>query len=477
MPKKKVAHKYMDRQAQITADLEAYRASKQTTPQSETQTTVKNTGNIQADLEAYRASKAQTPEGVPVQEASDPQVQTEKPSFSSNEKLGDEVRRRREEIKGIQQSDQKGASKLLQQGGQVAGLAGSLATRGLSAITPNFIERPIAGAIAGIGKGVASLPVAQKVGEKYGQFAEKHPEAAANLGAVGEIASLVPEVSALTGGATIGKNVVTGAFKQGVKGLEKAGLKSAADEVVTLVSPKLSEKATISAIKTGKATKTGLLGKVELAPEARTIKAADAVRDVVDPSKTITENVNSVRTALTQEAQNLKSAIEKVDHPYVFRELQSRLRKVQKPISVKANNIWNKQFDLVQQAAMDISKQKGGKVSSLLEARKAFDDLVESEIPNLYSASETPMKEAIKKIRREMNEFINDNLPEGSGFKESLAKQSSMYDAIDGMASKAAGEIGTNMIERTSQKIPGVLKDAARTTAAGGLLKTIGILD
>lgn len=407
------------------------------------------------------------------------QIETEKPSFSSNEKLRDEITRRRSEISDIKNYDQSIISKGLQQAGQVAGLTGSLVSRGISAITPNFIETPIARVGQKVAGHIAQAPIVQKGIEKYGQFAEKNPEAAKNIEAIGNIAAVVPQTKALSGVLSAEKSLAKGVIRLGKKGLAKTGIQEAKDEVLDIVTPKMSSKELQSAIKSGKGKTSGMIKNVSIEPSEKIKKAADTVRDIIDPNKTLVENVNTVKTALSNEAENLKNQIIQKDHPYVFKQLQSRLNKVQKPISVKANTIWNKQFDLVKKAAIDIAKKQGGKVSSLLEARKIFDDLVEKEIPNLYSATETPMKEAVKKIRREMNEFISDNLPEGTGFKESLARQSSMYDAIDGMASKAVEEVGTNIITRVAKRNPvkaGLVKRGIETAGAGGILKGLGIL-
>lgn len=435
-----------------------------------------NSQGVQYDTPAYVQgvkSQYQKLTNTKTTPLSDTSNQDQSPSFSSSEPLLDEISRRKQEISGIQNSDQGLGSKILQQGGEVAGLAGSLGTRALSAITPNFLESPIAGALQGAAKGVASVPIVQKGLEKYQQFAQQHPEASANIGAVGDIASLVPEVGAFTETGSLAKGLIKGGF-------EKVGLASTdSAKILDLVNPNLSKKGVENAVMQGRGQKTGILGNISLKPDKKTIKAAEAVTGIVDPSKTITENINMVKNGLGQEAENLKNQILTQDHPYVFKELQSKLKAISKPISIKSDATLNKQFDLVRQAAMDLAKQNGGMVSGLLDARKAFDDLVEKEFPTLYDRSNAPMKNAILSMREGMNSFIEDNLPKGSGFRESLAKQTSMFNALDGMKTKVAAEIGTNKLERLVNKHPvigGIIKGVGKVVGGGEIAKTMGIL-
>jgi len=405
------------------------------------------------------------------------------PSFSSDEGIIDEIKRRKQEIENIKKQRKQGliglGSSLLQQGGEIAGEAGSLATRALSAITPNFIERPIAGALKGATEQITKMPLVKKGVEKYQEFSQKHPEAAANLSAVGNIASLIPVTTALGETFNLEKNIAKGAIE---KGLKTVGIKTAekiAPEV-QMVMPKMSAKAVSKAVGEGRAEKTGILGKISIKPNKKDIRIGKAISGMVDPSKTITENVGLVKRALTSEAETLKNDVAIQNHPYTFKKLQSRINKIEKPVLISSDNTLNKAYDTVRKAAVDIAKKEGGTISGLLEARKKFDAFVERQFPNLYSSDKlTPMKSAIRDIRREMNDFIGESLPEGNKFKESLAKQADLYEAIDRMSANAQSEVGTNALQRFSARNPiisGIAKKGIGTLAGGELLKGAGIL-
>ena len=83
------------------------------------------------------------------------------------------------------QSDQSAA---LQTIGQGAGFVGDIVTRGLGAITPDFVKNALKGGI----EKIAGTEKAQQVAQKYEQWKGEHPEAAANLEAVGNLSQIIP---------------------------------------------------------------------------------------------------------------------------------------------------------------------------------------------------------------------------------------------------------------------------------------------
>ncbi len=342
--------------------------------------------------------------------------------------------------------------------------AGGIAEQGLKGlIKEGLITGAKAGAVTG---GLQSSGRALQENKSLGQTAIQ--------GGTGVIAG--GALGGLLGGAT-------GAVGAG---LEKLGVSKIAQnrvtqvnpqEIIDMVNPKLNARQVQTAIKGGQALKSGILGDISLKPSTKTIRAAEAVAGIVDPKKTLVENINLTREALAQEADMLKNNIALQDHPYTFKELQSKLNALETPISLKNDEI--KILGKVKKAAMDIAKRNGGTVSSLLDTRKDFDALIEKEFPTLYDRANATMKNGILAVREGLNSFIEKNLPADVGFRKSLAKQTAMFNAIDGMATKASGEIGTNTVGRTIQKHPvitGLLKSVGRTIGAGEILKNTGIL-
>jgi hypothetical protein len=107
---------------------------------------------------------------------------------------------------------QADGSAALQTIGQGAGFIGDLVTRGLSAITPKFIKDPLKAGVQKVGE---TEPV-QATMTKYNEWKQKHPEAAANLEAGVNIASIIPGAKA---GVTAAQSLTDAALIGAGKGL------------------------------------------------------------------------------------------------------------------------------------------------------------------------------------------------------------------------------------------------------------------
>jgi len=105
-----------------------------------------------------------------------------------------------------QTTDQSIASKALQTAGQAAGFVGDVAFEAVKTVVPERIENTIA---AGAQKIAEAEPV-QRAASAYNAWKAEHPEAAANLEAIGSIASILPVGKAAS---VAGKTAATGAGK------------------------------------------------------------------------------------------------------------------------------------------------------------------------------------------------------------------------------------------------------------------------
>ncbi len=224
-------------------------------------------------------------------------------------------------------------------------------------------------------------------------------------------------------------------------------------DALDLISPKLTPTEKETAVAAGRGKTSGIFNKIKVEADKKTQDAAKVVSGIVKKGKTFTENINNVREALSQKAEDLKNKIAKSDVSYAFKDLNARLRNVEKPISIKSDTTLSKQFDLVRDAFMKIAKEGKGTISSLLDARKNFDALIEKEFPNLFDKENAPMRNAVTSMRNEINSFIEENAP-NAGYKKSLREQSLMYHAIDNLATKAKSEVETNAISRFAQRNP-----------------------
>jgi len=276
------------------------------------------------------------------------------------------------------------------------------------------------------------------------------------------------------------KSAITGAVVGGTLGGVAGGIgarmsepaKAVAKEkkLTKLVMPELSKAEKATAVASGKATEKGILRSTEILPTNRERDMVNAVRDVVDTDDSIVNNVNRLREANRAEADALKQSVSQSKAIYNPNELKKALRSVEKPPMLIADA---KQASLYKQAEdkfLQFAKEEGGTPSGLLEARKKFDNWIEDNIPKIWEEQGMrPLHRALRDMRTSANNFLAERLPDVA-FKDSLKKQSLIYEAIDNMSDKAAKDIGTNVVQRITKKYPNAKKvGAALGTGAAGV--------
>lgn len=230
--------------------------------------------------------------------------------------------------------------------------------------------------------------------------------------------------------------------------------KKAAQDALDIVTPKLSKKETEAALSAGRGKGGGFLSKTTITPNKRLLDVADSVKGIVQKGASGADNINKIRSALSDEAENLKSEIKSVDKPYDVTDLEGKLDGLEKDnIELKSDTTMQNKFNLTKDAALKIAKKSGNTVSSLLDARKEFDALVDKQFPTLYDRENAPFRSAVTSIRNAMNDFIEENLPDDVSFKNSLRTQSMYYDAIDNIAGKSASETKTTGLRRAYQAL------------------------
>lgn len=232
--------------------------------------------------------------------------------------------------------------------------------------------------------------------------------------------------------------------------------------------------------KTGLVYEGGVLGNITKPVTADTYKTTEVVlKNVPEFNRlgTYTEKLNAVNAARTRLADDLERQIQingdNIIYPY--RELEKKMRSLELPIQVRADATQLRQFEIAQDAAMEMARKNGGDIKGLFQARKDFDDLVEKEFPTLYDRENAPMRAAITSMRKVMNETIEESLKSKVGYADSLKQQTQLFNARDALASKAYAEEGTNRLQRWAAAHPnttGVLKSVLPVTTAGALMGT-----
>lgn len=357
----------------------------------------------------------------------------------------------------------------LQTLGAGAGAIGDVVGDALGAITPDAIKKPLEAGVQKIAGAAANTGVGRAAIQGGSAFASQHPELSADLGALGNLATLIP------GGKAVG--LAKDAIGAGVG---KALGKTALDATIDSVSPILTAgKLDKSIAKKGLVT-SGIRGTITPEIDEGVKKVAKAVSESVpdfDKLPTFADKLNATREAAYQMADDLKAKVEQSGKDIIFpqKELAAQLKAVEVPWAIKSDTTLMNQLNMARSAAMKISQENGGTVSSLFQTAKDFDRLVEKQFPNLYDRANAPMRDAIRSTRDAINEFIEQKLPPGNKFREERFKQSLLWRAVDNMAPKARKEVGTTKLGRFTKKHPLLTKGV--THAASGLLGGLGFAE
>lgn len=359
-------------------------------------------------------------------------------------------------------------SGILQAGGAAAGAVGDVVNKGAELI-PGV--KQVEGLIGkGVGK-LAQTGLGQSVLGGWNSFAQAHPEAADDIGAIGNIATAIP----IFKGFSIAKEAIGSS-------IAKAIGKDALSGVISDVSEKETASTLAKGIAQRGTTKSLLTGTISPVADSGTKDLAQTVVDNVPgftKAKDLSSKINLTQDTVSAMADDLKKQVinSGKDKIYSFKELKSSLDDIPKPLGIVKDQ--EAILERVKNAALEIARKNGGKISSLFDARKEFDSVIKQQLPNLYSSDTlTPIRLAVRDIRRGMNNFIAKNLPDVS-FKDSLQLQSKLLEAVENMSGKVASgsdkEIGTSRIGRFAKRHPvvsGLIKKGAKyagTATAAGL--------
>lgn len=401
-------------------------------------------------------------------------VEQKEPGVAEN--LGKNLAKRAHDIADVFQQPEttplpaKIGRGLLRTGGAVAGGIGDIVGAGISAAVPDFIEKPVMGAIGGAVKGALESEPGRAATEAYGRLS---PEIQKDIGAVGNIASLVPigrggQVAAQAAKEVVPTAVRAAATTPGLIG--RTAQKSLVNEALEIVSPRPTPKSTSQALKAGRGEVGGLLGEVSVAPNPQTIRAAEAAAGIVKKGRTAVENANAVRNEIAKTAQKLEGDIKALEIvPIVQKgEIDNLFKKAVKEIGENPTMVG----DAAKSAQLILNKFKSflpkGDITALdlLNARKKLDSWMQSQsVSDVFNPNyQTAKTVALRHIRQGANELVAQKAP-NIAVKDLLGKQSALYDALDGIVSKAVREVGTTGLDRWVKKHPGIV----------GLIKLTGV--
>jgi len=326
------------------------------------------------------------------------------------------------------QSDERLSSKLLQNTGEVAGFVGDIGAEALGAITPDFIKEPVKQFIGETAGQVAESETGQMIGEAWQSIPEEERQ---NLEAIGNIAGVVPVGKGAQLAVQTGKEAVENVVETGVKTvtteLEKQAVKKGAKEAekayadaIDITAPVMNKKDSIAAFKRagepGGVVAEGGLKRYEVAPDARAREIADDTYGLVSSKVGPIENIGSVNTRIKGIAETeVRPFLQQHNFQYNPLQLETFLKQLPKPLSLKANPETFRAYNAVIQTAMQIAKKYPPTGEGLWDARKAIDDMIEKEFGDAAfdSASGIGARRAALSIRSGINDFISEGLGGG----------------------------------------------------------------
>jgi hypothetical protein len=324
-----------------------------------------------------------------------------------------------------------------------SGAVGAAKQVGKGAIKGAVIEGALTGAEAG----------------GLGGFGSKAQEQGATLGdAAG---------SGLTGaitGAAIGAPLGLAGGLAG-RALSKTARQSrATTELVDLVSPTLNKKERLAALEAGR----GVEGFVtRLTPGREADEIAGAVKGIVNPKKSVIQNISALRTGIKNEAEGLMGRLSAYNKAfYSPNELKAALRSTERPLALVGD--MDKIYGKAESKFLEFANKEAKNPAGLLKARQKFDDWIEDQIPKIWEdASYKPLHQALRDMRNNANTFLDARVP-SAGLKASLKKQSLMYDARYNLAEKAEKDLGKNVFQRAARKYPKLSRAAKYGAALAG---------
>lgn len=296
-----------------------------------------------------------------------------------------------------------------------------------------------------------------KIGETYEKVKEAHPAGVQHAGAITNIAMLAP----IGLGAKVGGQATGEALQGTGKALQMSASKSLNKFAQDLVKPEQSKAVRISEVGRTKEKGVGPFKGSIVDPTRQEKASAAAVAEIpgINPRATNQQNYNIIKEYNTELAQKLQNDLQANDFIFPKKELMARLNDVKAKMADNPSLVGDsaKTAEKLVAQFQKLVDEAPAKGSSLLRVRKKFDDVVESQKGDKVfdPKNETAFTIALRDIRRAANDFLDEKAT-NVAVKDSLHKQSALFNALDNIAPKAATEANTafmRAMQRIGEKI------------------------
>lgn len=378
--------------------------------------------------EAYRQARLTEPELVDQVEESPGLFGRIKERFQERTEAGGEAG-----FKAIQ-GEQGLGSATLQIMGEGAGFVGDIGFEALKSLTPDVVERKVAEVTGDVAQAAAETSTAQSLVK----WAEENPEAAANLEASINLASLIPGIAAVskggqaavTGSKAAIQTAKTGAAKAGAARAVKASQK-AVDKALDITKPVLTKKEREAAIRAGNVEK--VKGVIQPKSTSRDLERAQAVAPFVDETNFIKSRDNIAQEIQRISKEEVRPLLKQKVGAFNNAQIKKQLQDVEIPTAFKADKTLENNYELVRKRMLDVVDDHPNTLEGLYDARIKFDQILVDEFGEAAFDSQAAIKRAARDVRAKVNEYIN--LQAGDDVvKDALRRQSLMYESIENIA-------------------------------------------
>ena len=353
--------------------------------------------------------------------------------------------------------------------------------RGLSNITPDFIEEPLTDFAKEQFTIFMNQPLMQMGlealktgGDKWGSWSDDNPRAARNIEAVVAIGLIAAPIKGKPKVATS-----PGALERGAAALETQAVEQVASTrqnfLTELVRPKQTPSVKLS--QAGRTTEEGIFRNKVIAPSAEEIKIAQSIDGIegVSPRNTLTGNRNIIETELGVEANILKESLK--DSPYIFttKEIDDAFASATKNLESAPLIVGDaaKVGERLITKAKEIVAKNPNTSLGLLRSRQEFDRYVRSQKPKAFDeALDNALTTSVREVRSTLNNLLIQKNP-STKIKESLSRQSNLYSAIDNISTKAASELN-NAVTRSLDQVMKIIPLRNVFSSIGGLALGLG---
>ena len=351
--------------------------------------------------------------------------------------------------KAIEKSSQGYSEKA--QKGDVVGATGELLRSGLRAVGAvaegafaPITEAPVVkDALNFVGEKIGNTEIGQRLAKKI----QENPETAQDI-------MDIVNTLALGGGKVIeapAKSITGETLQKTGSAIEKSGLKALETKKTSFVRDLVRPEQTkaVKEAQVGRTVEkgTGSFKRSEIIPTETELRMERAISSIpeVKSTNTFQQNYNIIKEANTKEAKLLEKQISDNDFIIPKKEIKSRLVQAKNSLaeSPLVTGDAEKMAEKLLAKANQLVDQNTGTGSGILKARKEYDSWVMSQKPKAFDATaENAFTLANREVRKTFNTILDEKAIDVK-VKESLLKQSSLYNAMDNIAPKAAVEADT----------------------------------